>query len=138
MPIPSGQVHRKRVYPLVCKEPKRRPVKNFLGASSIGAARMLYHESNASPRNGSSYRSDGTGRVAVSGLQGGRASRERFRCSPTMSSSILRRGRHGQLFRGLSGRTPVRREVADGSRKGLWSINATTSHAAYRRPRLAP
>lgn len=58
--------------------------------------------------------------------------------SLTMSSCILRRGRFGQLFCGLSGRTPVRREVADGSRKGLWSINATTSHAAYRRPRLAP
>lgn len=39
----------------------------------------------------------------------------------------------------FAGRTPVCRKVADDGRKGLWSINATTSHAAYRRrPRLVP
>lgn len=52
MPIPSGQVHRKRVYPLVCKEPKRRPVKIFSlrRRSKLyrSAPVAFYHESNAS------------------------------------------------------------------------------------------
>jgi len=64
--------------------------------------------------------------------------RVRFKM-PLSNAEYRRRQAPPWSVNSFAGRAPVCPEVADDSRKGLWSINATTSHAAYRRrPRLAP